>query len=263
MCPAVVTGKGADPPIRSLITLNHHWRVIFQVSAALIGLVLLLIFFTLPETAYIRVLPQASDDESSPSSTEKVGASVTVTERPFHPLSARTTYLESLKLFPDKALTTESLLKLVIRPVGLICLPPVLWAALVEAGTIGFLVAVGSNVDVAFATTYQFKSWQTALCFVAAVVGSVAGIPAGGQLGDKVADWLTRRNGGVRDPEMRLPAMIPSLIAAPLSLILFGVGIEHKLHWICPTIGIGLRTSSFKLLPPYRYLSLLFTPGSR
>ncbi len=27
---------------------------------------------------------------------------------------------------------------------------------------------------------------------------------------------------------------------APLSLILYGVGIQHGLHWICPTIGLSL-----------------------
>lgn len=70
------------------------------------------------------------------------------------------------------------------------------------------------------------------------------GIPAGGQLGDMVADYFTRRNGGIREPEMRLPAMIPSLITTPLALILYGVGIEKKLHWMCPTIGLGLCKSS-------------------
>jgi MFS family permease len=153
--------------------------------------------------------------------------------------SRKKTYLQSLKLYHG-TLTNESLVKLVVRPLGLICLPPVLWAALVQSVTIGFLVAVTSNVDVAFQAAYGFKSWQVGLCFVAAIIGSLVGIPAGGQLGDKVADWFTRRNDGVRDPEMRLPAMLPSLITTPLALLLYGVGIQHQLHWICPTIGLGL-----------------------
>ncbi|KAK1781829.1 hypothetical protein QBC45DRAFT_390050 [Copromyces sp. CBS 386.78] len=147
--------------------------------------------------------------------------------------------LESLKIY-HKTLTTENLLKLIARPMGLICLPPVLWAALAQAVTIGFLVAVTSNVDVAFNTTYGFASWQVGLCFISGIIGALLGIPAGGQLGDKVADWFTKRNGGVRDPEMRLPAMLPSLITTPLALVLYGVGIEHRLHWIVPTIGLGL-----------------------
>lgn len=137
---------------------------------------------------------------------------------------------------------------MVLRPLGLICLPPVLWAALVQSVTIGFLVAVTSNVGSAFEATYNFQPWQAGLCFIAAVIGSIVGIPAGGQMGDLVADWLTKRNGGIRDPEMRLPAMIPCLITTPLALILYGVGIQKKLHWMCPTVGLGLRESLFAIL---------------
>ncbi|KAK0630021.1 major facilitator superfamily domain-containing protein [Bombardia bombarda] len=233
--------------ISGLITIQHEWRVIYEVAAALVGFVLLLAFFTFPETAYIRDQPNASSSttastspvlaksekcEASASDVERVTSSPTITP-------TRTSYLGSLKIF-HKTLTHEGLFKLIVRPLGLICLPPVLWSALVEAATIGFLVAVTSNVEVAYANTYGFESWQVGLCFIGAVIGSILGIPAGGQLGDVIADWFTRRNGGVRDPEMRLPAMIPCLIAAPLALILYGVGIEHKLHWMCPTIGLTL-----------------------
>jgi MFS family permease len=148
-------------------------------------------------------------------------------------------YLQSLKIFHG-AVTEESLLKMFFRPLGLILLPPVLWASLVQSVTIGFLVAVTSNVAVAYSEAYGFEPWQAGLAFVSAIVGSLLGIPAGGHLGDLIADWFTRRNGGIRDPEMRLPGIAISLITTPLALILYGVGIQNKLHWICPTIGLGL-----------------------
>jgi hypothetical protein len=108
------------------------------------------------------------------------------------------------------------------------------------AVTIGFLVAVTSNVSLAFQQTYDFEAYQTGLCFIAAVIGSLLGIYCGGSLSESVADFLTKRNGGVREPEMRLPTIVISCITTPLALILYGVGIEHKLHWICPTFGLGL-----------------------
>lgn len=153
-------------------------------------------------------------------------------------------YVEKLRIF-NGVFTSEPIYKIFLRPLVLICLPPVLWAALVESVTIGFLVAVTSNVDTAFSSTYGFESWQVGLCFISACLGSIIGIPAGGQLGDIVADYFTRRNGGIREPEMRLPAMIPSLITTPLGLILYGVGIQKSLHWICPTIGLGLCKSLY------------------
>jgi len=235
----------------SFITINHHWRVIYQVASALIGAVLLVAFFTFPETAYIREI-QTDDGQQQQqqqpttivTSSGKSQTSTSDIERaPSHqPVipPAKKSYLSTLSLFPGTSLTNEPLLKLVLRPLGLICLPPVLWSALCEAATIGFLVAMSSNIEVAFEATYHFESWQVGLCFLGAILGSLLGIPAGGHLGDKWADRATQRNKGVRDPEMRLPSMIPCLFTAPLGLVLYGVGIERRLHWMCPTIGLGL-----------------------
>jgi hypothetical protein len=163
------------------------------------------------------------------------------------PTPPKRSYIQSLKIFGQN-LTDESFSKMFLRPLGLIFLPPVLWAALVQAATIGFLVAVTSNVDPAYEEAYGFKPYQVGLCFVSAIIGSIIGIPAGGQFADYVADFFTRRNGGVREPEMRLPSIVLSLITTPLALVLFGVGIQLKLHWICPTIGLGLCKCSMLIL---------------
>jgi MFS family permease len=91
----------------------------------------------------------------------------------------------------------------------------------------------------AFATAYGFEAWQAGLCFFAAIIGALLGIFFGGHLSDWIADYFTRRNGGIREPEMRLPAIMISVITGPLALVLYGVGIKYKLHWIVPTLGIG------------------------
>jgi hypothetical protein len=215
-----------------------------MVASAMIGFVFLLAVFTFPETAYVRE-KQVIDEFSLKSPTRSLWNKSQISVADDEPFNInrsppkKQSYLSSLKVF-HRTLTTESFLKLVIRPLGLICLPPVLWAALVQSVTIGFLVAVTSNVDVAFEAAYGFQSWQVGLCFVAAIVGSLIAVPSGGYFGDVVADWFTKRNGGIRDPEMRLPAILPSLITTPLALILYGVGVQRQLHWICPTIGLGL-----------------------
>lgn len=148
-------------------------------------------------------------------------------------------YLSSLRLYSG-TYTSESLLKLFIRPTVFLILPQVLWATLVMAGTIGFLVAISTNFAQAFSMVYGFKPWQASLCFIAALIGAGIGILAGGHLSDWIADFQTQRNGGIREPEMRLPAILVSAVTAPLALVLYGVGIEKQLHWICPTIALGL-----------------------
>ncbi|KJK77710.1 hypothetical protein H634G_07449 [Metarhizium anisopliae BRIP 53293] len=229
--------------ISGLITINHTWRTIYEVGSALVGFVLLLAIFTLPETAYPREKVVDTHSAGPTDENRSRGSSSSEVEAGFKTVPKKRTYLESLKIFCG-TLTEENFFQMVIRPFGLILLPPVLWAALVQAATIGFLVAVTSNVDPAFEQTYHFKPYQVGLCFISAIIGSLLGIPAGGHFGDIVADHLTKRNGGIREPEMRLPAVTLSVLTSPLALVLYGVGIEHKLHWICPTIGLGLLNFS-------------------
>lgn len=162
-----------------------------------------------------------------------------VEEAVAHQQPPKKTYLQTLRLYSG-TYTREPVLKIFVRPVLLLLLPPVFWAALVEAVSIGFFVAVTSNVAVAFGEAYHFNSWQTGLCFVSAVIGAVLAIIFGGVISDKVADFFTARNNNIREPEMRLPAIIFALLLSPTGLILYGVSIENNLHWIAPTIALGM-----------------------
>jgi Major Facilitator Superfamily len=225
-----------------LITIHNTWRTIYYVATALIGGLLLLVFFTFPETSYNRELTTVNGSEPIPTG-EKSALSIKHIETGGNStIPRRKTYFQELRILSGTH-TSENLLNLFIRPIALIILPPALWGSLVMSVTIGFLVAVTSNVAPAYSAAYGFEAWQTGLCFISAIIGSLIGILIGGHMSDKIADWFTKRNGGVREPEMRLPSIAVSLITTPLALILYGVGIQNKLHWICPTVGLGLRKS--------------------
>ena len=66
------------------------------------------------------------------------------------------TFVHNLRVFHGVR-TNEPLVKLFVQPIGLLILPPVLWATLVMSVTIGFLVAITSNFSTAFASTYGLK----------------------------------------------------------------------------------------------------------
>lgn len=61
---------------------------------------------------------------------------------------------------------------------------------------------------------------------------------------DRLAARLTRRNGGLREAEMRLGAMLPAMLVAPAGLILYGFAAERKLHWIAYFFGVGMTQFS-------------------
>jgi hypothetical protein len=225
-----------------LITINHPWRVIYDVAIALIAFTLLLAVFTFPETVYIRSIEIDADHE--PTLEDKCNeAKVVLNDSPTSAIPPKKTYLQTLKLFSG-TYTEETFWRLFVRPFALILLPPVLWCSLVQSVTIGFIVAVTSNVASAYQSAYGMQPYETGLCFIAAIIGALVGVFCGGYLGDRTADFFTKRNGGIREPEMRLPAMMFSLISTPLSLILYGVGIQNKLHWMCPTVGLALLNFS-------------------
>jgi hypothetical protein len=198
----------------------------------------------MPETMYNRQQPPAArqtvtdlalkDGSSAHLETLETGTLAIAKKK-----KKKKTYIQNLRLFSDKY-TAEPFLKLFLRPIGLLVLPPVLWAALVESVTIGFYIAITSNVAVAFGKVYHFQNWQIGLCYLSSIIGALLAIVAGGVLSDKVADFFTLRNGGIREPEMRVPAIAVNVIIAPLGLILYGVGINNELHWMVPTLGVGL-----------------------
>ncbi|KAE8138805.1 major facilitator superfamily domain-containing protein [Aspergillus pseudotamarii] len=243
---ALSVGVAAGIIIDGVITISLHWRYIYYVATALIGGVTLLVIFTFPETTFDRNSALEREATSNLSVGARTASKTAVTsehrenaEPETLQIGKKPSYLSALHLF-NGIHTSEPLFRIFLRPIVLIILPPVLWTSLVFAVTIGFLVAITSNFATAFSTTYNFAPWQSGLCFIAGLIGSLIGIAFGGQASDWVADWLTRRNNGIRQPEMRLPSIAIGGVCAPAALVLYGVGVNNNLHWIAPTIALGL-----------------------
>ncbi len=59
-----------------------------------------------------------------------------------------------------------------------------------------------------------------------------------------MCDWtigyVTKRRGGYFKPEYRLFLMIGPLIFGPVGLIMWGVGMQNRLHWSVPVVGSGI-----------------------
>ncbi|KAL1636379.1 hypothetical protein SLS58_009872 [Diplodia intermedia] len=253
-------GVGGGILICGLVSISLDWRYGYWIAVALIGCATVLIVFTFPETEFDRPAAVVSDSDSIRDVEYRKGAdfeahvetvaaagsparSGSGSHRPHAPPPPRRSFAQRLSLFSGVH-TQESLAKLFWRPVVMLALPPILWATLVMAVTIGFLVAITSNFASAFSTAYGFAPYQAGLCFIASILGSLIGIFFGGHFSDWVADFFTRRNGGVREPEFRLPAIMISVVTGPLALVLYGEGIGLRLHWMCATIGLGLLNFS-------------------
>lgn len=256
---ALSAGVSGGIILSGLITIGLSWRYIYFIASALVGALLILVYLTFPETAFNRSPVHVPGSNEAPSKLYENGdeilekgihdMQVERSDEYTHPIHEVTnhgeahtppkdSFIQSMRVFHGKFIN-ETYWKVFYRPVVLLSLPSILWATLVMSVTIGFLVAISSNFASAFAETYNFKAWQSGLCFISGFIGTMLGIFFGGSVSDMVADFFTRRNDGIREPEMRLPAATIGLIASPLGLILYGVGIEDKMHWIVPTLGLG------------------------
>lgn len=223
--------------------MHNNWRVIYWLCTAVNGFLTVLVIFTFPETHYRRqdAIDQYGMVQTPPGESLEIGKSqdMQLEEGITTCVPRRKTFLQSMTVFSG-SYTQESVFTLAFRPIIALALPAVLWATLINSVTIGMIVVLSSNFSTAFATVYGFETWQSGLTFISTIIGSLIAIFTGGHLSDWVADKLTKRNGGIRTPEMRLPALAVSLVTGPLSCILYGVGVGKQLPWICAVIGIGL-----------------------
>lgn len=81
---------------------------------------------------------------------------------------------------------------------------------------------------------------MSGLAYIAIRIGLILGGVAVGLISDRMVMKMTRENGGVSEPEMRLPAMFIYACFLPAVLILFGWTADKHFRWIAPIIGLTL-----------------------
>jgi hypothetical protein len=80
---------------------------------------------------------------------------------------------------------------------------------------------------------------NSGLITVATFLGFVFAIPFLSS-SDRLGAYLTRKNNGIREAEMRLGVILPAMIIAPCGIILYGLAAEHNIHWIAYFFGVGM-----------------------
>ncbi|KAJ6000126.1 hypothetical protein N7481_000535 [Penicillium waksmanii] len=230
---ALSTGAAFGLLISGIMSISQNWRMFHYLCAALVLATTVLIFFTMPETAFQRHLGPIEEVANEKVSNMAEVEHIEVSNTP------KKSFTQQMA-FNRAPLTHESIWKIAFRPVLILFLPPVFWSTVSFGIGIGIFVVLGTTAATAFSQVYDFAVWQLGLVWIAGIVGNLLGIPFGGYFSDWVADRATSKNRGVREPEMRLPAVSIAMITYPGSLLLYGLGINYKAHWIVPTLGIFL-----------------------
>ena len=129
-----------------------------------------------------------------------------------------------------------------LRPFILYAYPSILWSALVYSLSIGWLIVLSESVSTIYRNkeSYNFSPLGVGLVYVSPFVGGVLGTAVAGKVSDIIVRFMSRRNGGVYEPEFRLVMAIPIAISTIIGLMGFGWSAQEKDLWIVPTIFFGV-----------------------
>ncbi|KAJ5503811.1 Major facilitator superfamily domain general substrate transporter [Penicillium fimorum] len=241
---AVTDTIQVGPIIAGPMAEHSGWRSFFWLNVGVLGLVLLLQIFLFPETKWHRIhpneVPQAEFPESASvgSETEKA-VNVTKQENENAETGERDPYLhkgtpskQQFKLWQLDGNNIKTVILSFWIPWKLLTFPIVELAAFVVSWSASCFLTLNLTQSQAFAEPpYNFGSQTIGFFNFAILIGSFIGLATNGLLSDWISMKATRKNRGIREPEMRLPAMIPYVIISIIGNFVVAFGYQYKWDW--------------------------------
>ncbi|KAK1074474.1 hypothetical protein LTR74_001070 [Friedmanniomyces endolithicus] len=255
-------GAFFTPVIVGKLTSTLGWQWSFYLLAIFAAAMLPLVILFVPETTYTRADSLNTDiarttsnnaEYYKPSSHELQPPSPG-TSSPSNPTPTTTTapaLLSRANLSPFNGRHTPTpFLKLLLRPFPLFLHPGILWACLIQGTLIGWTVLIGIVLAaIMLGPPLFFNEVQTGYMYTGAFVGALLGFVLAGLLSDSSVKWLTKRNGGVYEPEFRMLLVIPQLIFGCAGLYGFGITASDtwRYGWFWPDFFFGLEVMGMVL----------------
>jgi hypothetical protein len=216
-----------------MLSLPNSWRSAYYLYAACGAFVWIIGFLFLSESHFDRekahreygeaseFIQNGLDDKGVPQVIERIPSNIP------QPL----TFTQRLK--PWGAVNHDlNIFTPVWRQFIFLAYPAVMWTVLFYGLAIGIgAIYIGLSFSIVITQPpYNWTQTQTGLNTIGGLVGVLIAIPVG-PLSDRFSAWRTRKNGGIREPEMRLWTFLPAIILSPVGLAVFSCTAHYKLHW--------------------------------
>lgn len=242
-------GAFLGPIMAGAIGGHYGWQSFFWLETALSGVSIILIAFTFPETKYHRGGPaatsnglvQVKDNERNSEEDNQLEKQATLATandmgQDSSDVSVMANGRPSRAQFMPFRKPDPRWKMFVVRdtwtPIKVFFNPIILWAGLMLAGPADLLLFFNiTESPILAAPPYLFRPDQVGYTNFAFAIGALIGLATAGPYSDWVAARATRKNGGVREAEMRLPALWFYMIITMLSLILGGLAYQHQWAW--------------------------------
>lgn len=219
---------------------RYGWRSFFWLSTGLIAFNLILLFFLVPETQYddrkqSDFTPENTTGILDPKS-EEVEMESTQHVETFdenlivgkgHPSSKQYWLFQK-----PPALYKKLIIRDLIGPFRAAFLPIILFASLNVMGSVNLVLFWNiTESSILQVPPYNFTSSQVGFANFGLAGGALIGMLTAGPFSDWVVKKATERNNGVREAEMRLPALIPFTIIAVIGTVIGGIAVRDTWPW--------------------------------
>ncbi|MCJ1443301.1 MAG: hypothetical protein MMC23_003799 [Stictis urceolatum] len=238
----LTNGAHVAPIIGGYLTQAAGYRWAYYLPASINATLLLIMLFALPETLFSR------------------SALILAQHRP-------RTYTEMLFSFRRNSLRDRRLRSRdFILPFKMLRYPSVALTWLYYTVSFAYAAVLPSvTVAILFTSTYHFSPGTIGLMLgLPLLIGSLLGEILSGPFSDYIMYRYARQYGGERKPEARLPAAFASVVLTPAGIIIYGVCLHFRTHWVGPVIGNALAGVGLQLVTTvsYAYCSDCYKPQS-
>lgn len=243
---------------------RHGWRSFFWLSLALSVFNLITIIFLFPETGYRRsaesIGGQVKAEESTVLANEKEKHGEASVQSPIASdgpegmtqygigRPSKQQFMPFRKPHPQ---WKSFLIRDILSPFKVFFYPIIFWAGLNVAGPANLLLFWNlTESSILSAPPYHFSPAAVGYSNFAFFIGGTIGLLTAGPFSDWVANRATRRNNGVREAEMRLPALIPFFITTVVGTVVGAIAYQRQWSWpIILIFGYGLTGLSVTTVP--------------
>ncbi|KAI0389970.1 major facilitator superfamily domain-containing protein [Xylariaceae sp. FL0594] len=252
----LLCGISGGALVAGYIIEDQGWKWTLVWCGILFGILLPLVIFFVPETAYRRqsyeerLMAVIACDPNKGETQEKTEGGVEHRESsPAMPeigirMEPKDSFLRSLRFYTGVYAKTP-LWKIFLRPMVVFWYPAVLWAFLLYGVTLTWIVVFSVvNAVIFTAPPYKFSVSQTGLISLSPFLLSLIAEIISGPMNDWICVWLAKKNRGIYEPEFRLPLIAISFLLGVAGFFGFGATVHHETHWSGPVLCFGLANMS-------------------
>ncbi|KAF5024395.1 hypothetical protein F66182_3481 [Fusarium sp. NRRL 66182] len=239
------------PVICGFIAEYQGWQWVFYWPPIFLAFVFVFLFFFMEETNYNRTVPDTdlpftADSPRSDDNNTKIGEKdaeagkheVKETDEANQDYPRPKTFLQKMSLWQPSP--GQSMARHAGRSLEFLGWPVIFFAGFSYGSYLIWFNVLNATASIILSGPgYNFKPSMVGLSYLSCVVGTVIGAFVSGRLSDWLTIKLARRNNGIMEAEHRLWPLAICVVGVPASLILWGVGAQHGVHWFGLIFAMG------------------------